>query len=77
MGTICDEFTDKYCDFGASINNDKTGYKQHVKIVVKTNCFGAAGLEVIHIIVKHVCFDQFAKFSSSLCNRMAVQVQIH
>ena len=77
MGTIFHEFTENYCDFGASKNNDKTGYKQHVNILVKTDCFDAAGLEVVHIIVKHVCFDQFAKFSSSLCNRMTVQVQIH
>ena len=77
MGTIFHEFTEKYCDLGASKNNDTTGYKQHVKVLVKTDCFDAAGLEDVHIIVKHVCFDVFTKFSSSLCSRMTVQVQIH
>ena len=46
MGTIFHDFTEKYCDFGASENNGKTGYKKHVKIQVKTDCFDAAGLEV-------------------------------
>ena len=77
MGTIFHDFTEKYCDFGASENNGKTGYKKHMKIQVKTDCFDAAGLEVVHIIVKHVCFDEFAKFPSSLRSRMSVHVQIH
>ena len=75
MGTVFHEITEKYNDFRASKNNDKTGYKQHAEIIVKTDCFDAAGLEVVDINVKHVCFDQFVKFPSSLCNRMTVQVQ--
>ena len=77
LGIVFHEFTENYSDFGASTNNDKTGYKKHVKIIVKTVGFDAAGLEVVHIIVKHMCFDQFTKFSSSLCSRMTVQIQIH
>ena len=77
MGTIFHDFTENYSDFGASKNNGKTGYKQHVKIIVKTDCFDVMDMKFIHIIVKHVCFDQFAKFSLSLCNQMSVQVQIH
>ena len=77
MGTVFHDFTENYCDFRASENNDNTVYKKHVKILVKTECFDAAGLEVVHIIVKHVCFDEFAKLLSSLCSRMTVQVEIH
>ena len=55
----------------------KLGINKHVKIVVKTVCFDAAGLEVVHIIVKHMCFDEFTKCSSSLCSQMTVQVRIH
>ena len=51
------EIPEHYCDFRASTNNDKTGYKQHSKILVKTYCFDEAGLEVVHIIVKHMCFE--------------------
>ena len=77
MGMIFHDFTETYSDFGASTNNDKTGYNQHVKILVKTDCFDAAGLEVVHIILKHMCFNEFTKFSSLLCNQMTAQVQIH
>ena len=77
MGTIFHDFTEKYTDFGVSENNDKTGYTKHMQILVKTDWFDAAGLEVVHIIVKHMYFYEFAKFSSSLRSRMSVHVQIH
>ena len=77
LGSVFHEITENYSEFGASTNNDKTGYKTHVEINVKTVCFDAAGLEVVHIIVKHMCFDDFMKCSSSLCSQMTVQVRIH
>ena len=77
MGTIFHDLTENYSGFGASKNNDKTWYKRAPQILVKTECFDAAGMEFVHIIVKHVFFAQFSRFLSSLCNQMTVQVQIH
>ena len=74
----CRRYFTKLPIITAILERHKTTIKLgYVKILVKTDCFETAGLEFVHIIVKHVCFDQFTKFSSSLCNRMTVQVQIH
>jgi hypothetical protein len=58
--------------FSTQQNNDKTGVFLHMIILVKTDCFEAAVLQVSHFVVKTVYFEQNGEYVSSLRNGMTV-----
>ena len=58
---IVHEIIGQYDRLSTRTNNNQTVRFQHAQLILKTDCFDAAGLGVLHVLVKAALFCKFVR----------------